>query len=464
MTTSSGVFGPREHIMEEGFFMSLTTQYIQKKISAEQAAGLVKSGSWIDYGHMQASPIFMDRALSKRVGEVEGVNIRCSGFPNFSAVVMADPEQKSFTYNTAFLTLADRALNTHGIISHIPALYHEIPGFSTRHHHTDVCFIRTTPMDKNGFFNYGICNDCQSEMIPNAKTLIVEVNETMPCCLGGLHESVHISQVNYIVESDNEPILAMPSTEPSDNDRLIAGHIIRELRDGDCIQLGIGGMPNALGKLIAETDLKDLGVHTEMMVDAYLDLYEAGKITNKNKTLDKGKMVYTFAIGGQRLYDFLDKNPICASYPVSYTNDPKRIAANDQAISINGCIEVDLFGQVSSESSGPRQISGTGGQFDFHFGSYHSKDGKSFVCMNSTRTDKQGNVHSNIRPFLEPGTIVTLPRTVTHNVVTEYGIAMLKGKSAWQRAEALIAIAHPDFRDSLIDQAMAMKILTKRES
>jgi acyl-CoA hydrolase len=442
--------------------MSLSQQYIQKKVSAEKAAGMITSGDWIDYGHMLSSPVFMDQALSRRVGAVRDVKIRCSGFPNLSALVMADPDQKSFIYNTAFLTLADRALNTGGIISHIPALYHEIPGFSSRHHHTDVCIIRTTPMDKNGFFNYGLCNDCQSEMLPNAKMLIVEVNEAMPRCLGGLHESVHISDVDYIVESDNEPMLALPSEEPSDNDRLIAGHIIRELRDGACIQLGIGGMPNALGMLIAKTDLKDLGVHTEMMVDAYLDLYEAGRISNRKKTLDKGKMTYTFAIGSQRLYDYLDNNPIFASYPVSYTNNPVNISLNEQAVSINGCLEVDLFGQVSSESSGMRQISGTGGQFDFHFGSYQSRGGKSFVCMYSTRTDKEGKLHSNIRPVLEPGTIVTLPRTVVHHVVTEYGIAMLKGKTAWERAESLIAIAHPDFRDSLIQQAKDMKIFTNR--
>jgi butyryl-CoA:acetate CoA-transferase len=441
--------------------MSLLQKYIQKKVSAEKAAGLIQSGDWIDYGHMLSSPLYMDSALSKRVGEVRDVKIRCSGFVNFSTVVMADPEQESFIYNTAFLTAADRGLNIDGIIGHIPALYHEIPGFSTRYHHTDVCIIRTAPMDKNGFFNYGICNDCQSEMIPNAKILIVEVNENMPQCLGGLHESIHIADVDYIVESDHAPLLDMPSEAPNENDRRIAGHIIKEIRDGACIQLGIGGMPNALGKLIAETDLKDLGVHTEMMVDAYLDLYMAGKISNLNKCLDKGKMTYTFAIGSHKLYDFLDNNPLCASYPVSYTNDPCRIALNDQAISINGCLEVDLFGQVSSESAGLRQISGTGGQFDFHFGSYHSKGGKSFVCMNSTQTDKDGNIHSNIRPVLEPGTIVTLPRTVIHHVVTEYGIAMLKGKTTWERAEALIAIAHPDFREDLIKQAEEMKIFTK---
>ncbi|MBU1171531.1 MAG: 4-hydroxybutyrate CoA-transferase [Proteobacteria bacterium] len=442
--------------------MTLSQQYIQKNVSAEKAAGMVKSGDWIDYGHMLASPMFMDKALSRRVGELTDVKIRCSGFPGYSAVVMADPEQKSFIYNTAFMTFADRGLNARGIISHIPALYHEIPGFSTRHHHTDVCIIRTAPMDKNGFFNFGICNDCQSEMIPNGKMLIVEVNETIPRCLGGLHESVHISDVDYIVESDNEPLLDLPSEEPSENDRLIAGHIIKEIRDGACIQLGIGGMPNALGKLIAQTDLKDLGVHTEMMVDAYLDLYESGRVTNLKKKLDKGKMVYTFAIGSRRLYDFMDNNPLFASYPVSYTNHPSRIALNDQAVSINGCIDVDLFGQVSSESSGFRQISGTGGQFDFHFGSYQSHGGKSFVCMNSTRMDKHGTRHSNIRPFFDPGTIVTLPRTVVHHVVTEYGIAMLKGKSDWERADALIAIAHPDFRDSLIRQAEEMKIFTNR--
>ncbi len=423
---------------------------------------MIKSGDWVDYGHMLSSPIFMDKALSRRVGEVADVHIRCSGFPALSAIVSADPEQKSFIYNTYFMFKADRVLNRAGAISHIPSLYHEIPGFSTHHHDTDVCIIRTTPMDGRGFFNYGICNDCQSEMIPNAKMLIVEVNETMPRCLGGLHESIHISEVDYIVESDHEPILSLPPAEPSEIERQIAGHIIKELRNGDCLQLGIGGMPNVLGRLICETDLKDLGVHTEMMVNAYVDLYEAGKITNRNKTLDKGKFVYTFAAGDERLYEFLDNNPICASYPVSYTNDPHNIAANDQAVSINGCIEVDLFGQVSSESTGIRQISGTGGQFDFHFGSYRSRGGRAFVCMNATRTDRNGKVHSNIRPLLEPGTIVTLPRTVTHNVVTEYGIAMLKGKSTWQRAEALIAIAHPDFRDMLIREAEKMKIFTKR--
>jgi len=442
--------------------MNLLHQYQQKKVSAEHAASLIKSGDWVDYGHMLCSPIFMDKALSKRVGKVSDVKIRCSGFPALSAVVSADPEQKSFIYNTYFMFKGDRVLNKGGAIGHIPSLYHEIPGFSTHHHHTDVCIIRTTPMDSKGFFNYGICNDCQSEMIPNAKMLIVEVNETLPRCLGGIHESVHISEVDYIVESDHEPLLTLPPSQPSDNDRKIAGHIIEVLRDGACLQLGIGGMPDALGKLICESDLKDLGVHTEMMTSAYLDLYEAGKITNRNKTLDKGKMVYTFVAGDKRLYEFLDNNPICASYPVNYTNDPCKIAANDQAVSINGCIEVDLFGQVSSESSGIRQISGTGGQFDFHFGSYQSKGGKSFVCMNATRTDKDGKVYSNIRPILEPGTIVTLPRTVTHNVVTEYGIAMLKGKSVRQRAEALIEIAHPDFRDSLIREAETMKIFIKR--
>ncbi|MBU1168477.1 MAG: 4-hydroxybutyrate CoA-transferase [Proteobacteria bacterium] len=440
----------------------LNEQYRKKSVSAEKAAGVVKSNDWIDYGHMLSSPMYMDKALSKRVGEVTNVNIRCSGFPGFSAVVMVDPKQQSFTYNTAFLTLADRALNTDGAISHIPSLYHEIPGFSRKHHHTDICIIRTTPMDNNGFFNYGICNDCQKEMIPNAKIIIVEVNETMPRCLGGNHEAIHISDVDYIVESDHEPLLTIPSTEPSENDRRIAGHIISELRNGDCIQLGIGGMPNALGRLIAETDIKDLGVHTEMMVDAYLDLYNAGKITNLNKVVDKGKMVYTFAIGSQKLYDFMDNNPLFSSYPVDYTNDPGRIALNDQAVSINGCIEVDLFGQVSSESHGLRQISGTGGQFDFHFGAYHSRGGRSYVCMNSTRTDKKGNQHSTIRPFLEPGTIVTLPRTVVHNVVTEYGIAMLKGKSLWERAEALIGIAHPDHKDRLMNMAHDMKIFTNQ--
>jgi acyl-CoA hydrolase len=210
--------------------------------------------------------------------------------------------------------------------------------------------------------------------------------------------------------------------------------------------------------MIAESDLKDIGVHTEMYVDAYLEMYKAGKITGAKKNIDRYKQVYAFAMGTQELYDFIDDNPGLAAYSVDYTNDPRVICQIDNFVSINACVEVDLFGQVCSESSGVRHISGTGGQLDFVEGAYKSKGGQSFICMPSTFKAKDGTVKSRIQPILTPGAIVTDPRTAVHMIVTEFGIANMKGKSTWERAEALINLAHPDFREELIQKATEFKI------
>jgi len=260
------------------------------------------------------------------------------------------------------------------------------------------------------------------------------------------------------VEGDNKPMIQLPELPISDIDKKIAGIVLGEIEDGACLQLGIGAMPNAVGAMIAQSDLKDLGVHTEMLVDSFVDMYEAGRITGRRKQIDKCKMVYTFAMGTNKLYEFLDMNPVCAISPVSYTNDPFIIGQNDKVMAINNAIEVDLYGQVASESSGIRHISGTGGQFDFIFGSYYSREGKGLICLTSTFKDKEGQLQSRIKPILTPGAVVTVPRSVNFYVVTEYGIAMLKAKSTWQRAEALINIAHPDLRDELIKEAERMNI------
>ena len=255
------------------------------------------------------------------------------------------------------------------------------------------------------------------------------------------------------------PLGEMPAGGPAtDVDKKVAQLIVDEIPNGACLQLGIGGMPNAVGSLIAESDLKDLSVHTEMYVDAFVDLAMAGKINGSKKNIDRYRQVYAFGAGTKKLYDYLDDNPECMSAPVDYTNDVRVISQIDNFMSINNAIDIDLYGQVNGESAGTRQISGAGGQQDFVQGAYLSDGGKSFICMSSTFTDKKGVVHSRIRPTLAEGSIVTDTRPQTMYVVTEYGKVNLKGLSAWERAEALISIAHPDFRDQLIKDAEKLRM------
>jgi acyl-CoA hydrolase len=260
------------------------------------------------------------------------------------------------------------------------------------------------------------------------------------------------------VEGRNDPMGIQPSIPATDVDKTVAKLIVEQIPDGACLQLGIGGMPNTVGAMLCESDLKDLGVHTEMYVDAYVDLAMAGKVTCAKKNLDRGRQVFAFAAGTQKLYDYLNDNPACMAAPISYTNDIRVIAQIDNFVSICNAVDVDLYGQVNGETAGIKQISGAGGQQDFVLGAYLSKGGKSFVCMSSTFKDKNGNLQSRIRPTLTPGSVVTDTRVNTEYVVTEYGMVNLKGLSVWERAEKLISIAHPDFRESLIREAEKQKI------
>lgn len=245
----------------------------------------------------------------------------------------------------------------------------------------------------------------------------------------------------------------------SEVDLAVANLVVPEIEDGACLQLGIGSMPSAIGKMIAESDLKDLGVHTEMYVDAFVDMSRAGRITGACKPFDRGRQTYAFAAGTQKLYDFLDNNPECMAAPVSYVNDIARVSQIDKFTSINGAVDIDLYGQVSSESSGIDHISGAGGQQDFVMGAYLAKGGKSFICCSSSFMDKKtGQLKSRIRPTLVEGSVVTATRTNLHWIVTEYGKFNVKGKSTWERAEGLIGIAHPQFRDGLIAEAEKMRI------
>ena len=432
--------------------------YKQKLGTAAQAAALVKSGDKVFLGEFAQGVEAVEAALALRKSELRDVILVTVTRVRPMKCVEADPARESFIWNDWHFSGLGRKFGEKGLASYIPLCYHQGPQNVELYEEPDVVVVQVAPMDGNGFFNCSTSCSITPSYCRKARKLVVEVNTNVPRCLGGMDEGIHISHVDMIVEGPNTPLVQLPEIPASDADCAIANHVMGLIEDGSTIQLGIGGLPNIVGAMIAKSDLKDIGVHTEMLADSYVDMYEAGRITGRRKGIDRGKMVYTFALGSKKLYDFLDNNPVASIFPVSYTNDPCVIGRNPKVVAINNAIEVDLFSQVASEAAGPRQISGTGGQLDFIFGAYRSEGGKGLICINSTYKKKDGTIGSRIVPTLSPGTIVTCPRSVVHYVVTEFGYVQLKAKSAWERAEALISIAHPDFRDSLIKDAEAMGI------
>ena len=440
--------------------MSYIKEYAQKLVTAEEAVKVVKSNDWVDYGWTTGTPVALDAALAARADELENVNIHGGILMWVTEIFKVDNVADHFTWNSWHMSGIERKAISQGFAYYCPLRYSELSRYYREHiGHINVAMFQVAPMDKHGYFNFGPNASHMKAVCDVADVIIVEVNEKMPRCLGGFEEGIHISKVDYIVEGDNPTIGQMGAgAPPSDVDKAVAKLIVEEIPNGACLQLGIGGMPNTVGSMIAESDLKDLGVHTEMYVDAFVDIAKAGKINGSKKTIDRGRQVYAFGAGTQKLYDYLDDNPECMSAPVDYTNGIDTIAKIDNFISINNAVDIDLFGQVNAESAGVKQISGAGGQLDFVLGAYLSKGGKSFICCSSTFTSKDGVPHSRIRPTLAEGSTVTDTRPNTHYVVTEYGKVCLKGMSTWERAEALIVIAHPDFRDELIAEAEKMNI------
>ncbi|MEZ4601104.1 MAG: butyryl-CoA:acetate CoA-transferase [Syntrophotaleaceae bacterium] len=436
-------------------------QYRSKLTPPEEAVKIVRPGDWVDYGWCLGHPVATDRALAARAGELSDVKVR-GGVTLWMPEICRIPNpERHFTWNSWHCSGIDRKILSSGCGFYGPMRYSELPRFYRESiEPVDVAMFQVTPMDEHGYFNFGPQASHLMAVCERARHIIVEVNRNMPRCLGGREEAIHISQVTHVVEGDDPVLAELPSAPLSEIDVQVAQLIVEEIPDGACLQLGIGGMPNAVGKLIAESDLKDLGVHTEMYVDAFVEMSLRGKINGSRKNIDRYRQVFSFAAGSRILYDFLHDNPQIMSAPVDYCNDVRNVALIDNFVSINNAVEVDLFGQVSSESAGFRQISGTGGQLDFVLGAYLSRGGKSFICLSSTY-DKNGEVRSRIVPTLAPGSIVTDSRSCVHWVVTEHGKVNLKGKNTWQRAEALISIAHPDFRDELIKAAERMGVWRK---
>lgn len=440
--------------------MDYKTLYSQKLTTADEAVKVVKSGSWVDYGWTVGTPVALDAALAKRLPELTDVNFRGGILCWVPEIFKIDNPAEHMTWNSWHMSGIERKAVAQGFAFYAPIRYSELPRYyRDSKTPSNIAMFQVSPMDEHGNFNFGPNASHMAACCETADTIIVEVNENMPRCLGGFEESIHISKVDMIVEGDNPSIAELGGGgAATEVDQAVAKYIVNEIPDGACLQLGIGGMPNAVGSLIAESDLKDLGVHTEMYVDAFVDIAKAGKITGLKKSIDKGRQVYAFGAGTKKLYDYLDNNPACMSAPVNYTNDIRQISALDNFMSINNAVDIDLFGQVNAESAGIRQISGAGGQLDFVLGAYLSNGGKSFICMSSTFTTKDGTVQSRIKPTLDNGSIVTDTRANVHYFVTEYGIVNLKGLSSWQKAEALISVAHPDFRDELIKEADKMHI------
>ena len=426
--------------------MNFAEEYKRKLKTPEEAVKLVKDGDWVDYSVGIGFPVLLDAALAKRKDELRDIKIRGSLAMQPIQAVEQDRERRTFTYNSWHCSGYERKLCDEGLCNYIPMIFRNMASYYRRYLTVNVAMISVAPMDSKGFFNFSMVNCTTRAILDAADLIILEVNEHMPHVYGGQEDCIHISEVDVVVEGEHKPLAQLPVPPATEIDEKIASLLLPHIPDGATIQLGIGGMPNSVGKLMAESDLKDLGMHTELLSDGFVDLYEAGKLTNSRKTLHRGKGVFGIALGSQRLYDWVGENQGLLSFPMDYM------------ISINNCIAIDLYGQVSSESAGTRHISGTGGQLDFSTGAYDAPGGKGFICMTSSYRDKTGNLKSRILPKFTEGDIITTPRTQAFYIVTEYGIVNLAGRSTWERAELLISLAHPDFRDELIAAADKQKI------
>ena len=433
------------------------TQYRAKLRTPDEAVRCVKSGDWVDYTTNLGFPTLLDAALAKRRDELTDVKVRGNLCFGPVAVVECDPDRAHFIYNSWHLSAYERRLCDRGLCSFIPMIFRNLAPYYRHFLTVNVAMMSVAPMDRHGYFNLSCAAGASKAILDKADIVILEVNEHLPRILGGFEECIHISEVDYVVEGEHAPLPEFPVPAATPEDEAIARLIVPMIPDGATLQLGIGAMPNVVGSLIAGSDLKDLGMHTELCGDAYLALHRAGKLTNRRKTFQPGKGVTGLVFGSRGLYEWADQNPGLAIEPLEFVNAPETIARLDNMISVNSCVSADLYGQVCAESAGLRQISGTGGQLDYLTGAAMSRGGKAFVCMTSSFVDKAGARHSRILPKFD-GDIVTDPRSQAYYLVTEYGAVNLAGRSTWERAEMLVSIAHPDFREELIRAAERQKI------
>lgn len=437
-------------------------EYRKKLITAEKAASMVESGMIVDLLGFTSICTTFDKALAKRVNELNNIRVRTIlAFHDGWEVFKADPEHRVFMVEPLFADGIVRRDFGLGNYAGVPSLFNEYPiMYEKGDLPVDIGAFPVSPMDEDGYFHMGPSSGSYGlAMARAAKTFIAEVNTNI-FKINNSHDDIkiHVSEVDYIIEGENSQLSVLPDS-PATGDAIEIGKIIvNEIVDGACLQVGIGAIPQAVVTLLGESDIKDLGIHTELFADGLMKLCKSGKVTNKRKTFMPGISVTTLAMGTKEFYEFCKTTNELCMVPVNISNDPYNIGLNDNVVAINGCLDIDLTGQVNSESMGPHMYSGTGGQLDYVLGAYRSKGGKSIICAASTFKKKDGTLGSRIVPFLKPGSCVTDPRASMNYVCTEQGIVNLKGCSMWSRSEKLISIAHPSFRDDLIKEADKMKI------
>ncbi|NML24445.1 acetyl-CoA hydrolase/transferase family protein [Zoogloea dura] len=431
--------------------MNPQEQYAAKRMTAAEAIRLVRNGDTIVVPTAVAEPPALLTALSEHRRDFRDVQV--SQILAVRKFGYLDPTTAEHVRHTAyFFSGATRPGFREGVVDFTPSYFSEMPQLIDRGlMPADVVFTQVSPMDQHGYFSLGIAADYTMAAIRKARAVVIEVNPNVPFAFGNCH--LHISQVSALVEND-EPVLevGLPTIGPVQE--AIGKYVADLIDDGSTLQIGYGGIPDAV--VMQLTHKHDLGIHTEMIGDGILTLIESGAVTNRRKNYLPGKMVATFALGSKKLYKWIDRNPMFEMHPVDFTNDPYLAGQNDNLVAINATLEIDFLGQCGSESLGPIPYSGTGGQSDFVRAANRSNGGKAFIVLPSTAKD---GAISRIAPTLTPGTHVSTSKNDINYVVTEYGVAQLRGKTAKQRCQALIGIAHPDFRAELTEAAKKMHLL-----
>lgn len=425
--------------------MNWDTLYRSKVTSVENALGVIESGNRIYIGGGAGVPIQLTQGLTNRAPELR--NVELTHILTFAEAPYCKPEyQDSFRVNALFIGHNVRQAVREGRADFTPVFLNEIPGlFKNGHLPIDAALISVSPPDEHGFCSFGVEVGTTKPAAESAHTIIAEVNQQMPRTMGD--SFIHLSRLNHIVEADY-PIPEAPQGGGSEEHLKVGAHIADMIPNGATLQMGIGSIPDAVLKNLGHH--KDLGIHTELFSDGVIDMVEQGVITCSRKNFHPGKIIAGFLFGTKRLYSFIDNNPLIELHPTDYVNDPFNIAQNDKMVAINSAVEIDLTGQVCADSMGPNLFSGAGGQVDFIRGAARSKGGLPIIALLSTA--RKGTV-SRITPLLQHGAGVVTTRNDVHFVVTEYGVASLYGKSIRKRAEALINIAHPKFRDELTFEA-----------